>query len=135
MSSVLTGKILVRLTSYYLFPDQMSNVFRDWFCNLFFDACAFCSRKFRSDKKYFGLTKPIRLSVPMTDRSSDNLWLTEIGYAIQLNPLYSLAGSISYYYSNFGGNFVIQVHWLLFNVQWQIFHAYSGLRLIAFELR
>jgi hypothetical protein len=28
---------------------------------------------FRSDKKYFGQTKPISLSDRMTDRSSDNL--------------------------------------------------------------
>ena len=33
---------------------------------------------FRSDKKYFGQTKPISLSDRMTDRSSDNLAQTGI---------------------------------------------------------
>jgi hypothetical protein len=36
MSSVLTGKIVVGQTNYDLFPDQMSDVFRDRFHDLYF---------------------------------------------------------------------------------------------------
>jgi hypothetical protein len=35
---------------------------------------------FRSDKKYFGQTKPISLSDRMTDRSSDNL--AQTGFSV-----------------------------------------------------
>ena len=36
MSTVLTGKIVVGPTNYDLFPDQMSDVFRDRFHDLYF---------------------------------------------------------------------------------------------------
>jgi hypothetical protein len=41
---------------------------------------------FRSDKNYFGQTKPISLSDRMTDRSSDNLAQTVI-FSTTLTPL------------------------------------------------